>query len=139
MIYIFLAFAVAFCLYVSLGPKLTNMNEGMWEITVETKMPGTDMSVPAIHSQSLTKANPVPEISIPGYDCRLFRKRHPVNIIGNHVWWKIHCEGQGVIQGSGHIRFKGDTLKGNIQMRTTQENQERFKIHVTGFRTGEFK
>ncbi len=73
------------------------MNEGMWEITVVTKMPGTEMSIPAIHSQSLTKANPVPEISLPEYECRLFRKRHPVHIIGNHVWWKVHCEGPGRI------------------------------------------
>ncbi len=55
------------------------MNEGRWKITVETKMPGTELSIPAIHSQSLTKENPVPEVSIPEYECRLFRKRHPNN------------------------------------------------------------
>ena len=139
MIYIFLAFAVAFCLYVSLGPKLTNMNEGMWEITMETKMPGTALGIPFNQSKCLTKTDPLPDVSLPGYECRRMRKRHVLHVIGNYVLWSVHCEGQGVIQGSGHIRFKGDTLKGNIQMRTIQENQERFKVHITGFRTGDCK
>ena len=104
---------IAFVLYVQLGPKLPKMNEGMWEITVETKMPGAEMSIPAIHSQSLTKANPVPKISIPEYECRLFRKRHPVHIIGNHVWWKVHCEGPGSdINGAAHVRYSGGHLEG---------------------------
>lgn len=137
MVYLFIALAVAFCLYVSLGPKLKNMKEGMWQITVETKMPGMQMSTPAIHSQLLTKANPVPEISIPGYECRLFRKRHPVHIIGNHVWWKVHCEGPGPdINGTAHIRYVGDTLKGKIQMHTIEEGQKRFDAHITGLHTG---
>lgn len=140
MAYVFIALIIVFVLYVQLGPKLSKMNEGMWEITVETKMPGTEMSMPAIHSQSLTKENPVPEISIPGYECRLFRKRNPVHIIGNHVWWKVHCEGPGPdINGAAHVRYSGDSLTGSVQMHTMEENQKNFKTKISGFRTGDRK
>ncbi len=140
MMYVFIILVIAFVLYVQLGPKLSKMNEGMWEITVETKMPGAEISIPAIHSQSLTKANPVPEISITGYECRLFRKRHPVHIIGNHVWWKVHCEGPGPdINGAAHVRYIGDILKGNVQMHTMEDGQKKFKTYISGFRTGDSK
>lgn len=137
MIYIFLALAVAFCLYVSLSPKLPNMNEGTWQITVETKMPGTEMRMPYKHSQSLTKANPVPDISIPGYECRLFDRRYRVNIVWNFVLWKVVCEGrEPVINGTAHIRYSGDTLKGSINMHTIEDGQKRFKAQISGYRTG---
>jgi len=140
MIYIFIVLAVAFILYVQFGPKLPNMNEGMWEITVDTKMPGEEMSIPVKNSQFLTKADPVPEISLPGYDCRLFRKRNPVHIIWNFVFWKVHCEGtEPVINGSAHMRYSGDTLKGSVQMHTMEDNQKQFKTYISGFRTGDSK
>ena len=88
MVYLFIALAVALCLYVSLGPKLKNMQEGMWEITVETKMPGTEMSVPYNQNKCLTKADPVPDISLPGYECRLLRKRPEINLSNSSpIWW----------------------------------------------------
>ena len=139
MIYIFLALAVAFCLYVSLGPKLKNMNEGMWEITIETKMPETEMPISEKLSQCLTKVDPVPEISLPEYECRISSKRIGIQIFGNHVLWKVYCEGQGAMNGNGHIRYRGETLKGRIQMRTNEENQKRFNIRITGYRTGDCK
>jgi hypothetical protein len=140
MTYIFIFLIFTFGIYVHLGRKLPNMNEGMWEITLETKMPGAQMSIPVKHSQVLTKAEPFPDISIPGYNCRLFRKRHPVNIIWNFVLWKVHCEGpEPVIKGNAHIRYSGDTLKGNVQMHTIEDNQKRFNTYISGFRTGDSK
>ncbi len=90
------------------------------------------------HSQCLTKDNYVPHISIPGYECRLQRRRYPSHVLGNHVFWKVKCEGPGTIQGAGHIKYSGDTLKGKIQMRTVndEEGQKRFNTFISGFRTG---
>lgn len=134
MMYVLIALAIAFTLYVQLGPKLTNMKEGMWSITVETKMPGEETSFPSTHRQLLTKAKPVPEISIPGYTCRLFRRRHPMHIVGNTVWWKVYCEGDGPdISGAACIKFKGDTFAGSIQMHTLEEDQKRFKTTLSGY------
>lgn len=139
MIYFFFALAVALGLYIHLGPKLKNMQEGMWEITIETKMPGMEMAIPERHSQCLTKDEPVPQVSIPNYECRLMRRRYPFHVIGNYVLWKIHCEGPGdIIQGAGHIKYSGDSLKGKMQMRTIEdEGQKRFDAHISGFRTGD--
>ncbi len=138
MLYILIALAVAFVLFVQLAPKLPNMNEGTWEITVETKMPGEELSVPVKNSQVLTKTDPVPDISMPGYECRLFRRRYPFHVVWNFVIWKVYCESQELdVAGSGYIRYSGDTLKGNIQMRTMEDNQKRFKTYITGSRTGD--
>lgn len=140
MIYLFIAFAVGLCLYVSLGPKLSNMQEGIWQITMETKMPETPAGIPVKNSQCLTKGAPVPEISLPGYKCRLRRRRYPFHILGNYVFCRIQCEGSGVIQGDGYIKYSGDTLKGKIQMRTIEEEgqpQKRFNTYISGFRVGD--
>jgi len=138
MTYLFFAFAVGLALYIHLGPKLSKMREGMWDSTVDTKMPGTDQSKEVKYSLCLTKNDPVPQVSIPGYDCRLLRKRHPVTVMGNFVIWKIHCEGPGPeINGNAHIRYIGDTLKGGLHMHTIEKSQKRFKAKISGVRTGE--
>ncbi len=141
MIYLYglcFVLAIALALYVHLSPKLPDMQEGMWEIMVETKMPGTGVSRSVKHPQCLTKDNYVPQISLPGYECRLQRRKHPSHILGNHVFWRIQCEGQGTIQGAGHIKYSGETVKGKIQMRTVgdKDGQKRFNTHISGFRTG---
>jgi len=139
MMYIFIALAVGLALYAHLGPKLSNMQEGMWEVTMETKMPGTQTSIPVKNSQCLKKDAPAPEVSLPGYNCRSRYKRYHYYVIGNYVFCKIQCEGPGVIQGDGYIKYSGDTLKGKIQMRTIEDEgqrQQRFNTYISGFRTG---
>ena len=140
MIYLFIAFAVGLALYIHLGPKLSNMEEGMWEITIESKVPGSDIKKPVKFTQCLTKNDPVPDVSIPGYECRLFRKRHPVSVLGNYVIWKIHCEGpEPVMNGNARIRYKGDAFKGRLNMHTIEKEQKRFNINISGNLTGPCK
>lgn len=141
MIYLFgvcFVLVTGIALYVHLGPKLPDMQEGMWKITAESKMPGTMRRTPITCSQCLTKDNYVPQISIPGYECRMQRRKHPSHVLGNHVFWKVQCEGPGTIQGAGHIKYSGDTVKGKIQMRTVEDEdgQKRFDTYISGFRTG---
>lgn len=142
MIYLFIAFVVGLALYIHLEPKLSKMHEGQWQITMETKLPEAQNSIPVTSSQCLTRAAPVPDFIIPDYTCRLRRKRYPYHVLGSFVFCRIQCEGPIPIQGEGYIRYQGDTLKGKIQMRTLEEQgkgQKSFKIIVSGFRTGECK
>ena len=95
------------------------------------------MGRPVKLSQTLTKENPVPEISIPGYECRLHRGRYLFHIIWNFVLWEVYCESPDlVVFGSAHIRYSGDTLKGSIQMCTKEDDQKKFKAYISGSRKG---
>lgn len=140
MLYIFIIIAIGICLYVSLGPKLSNMKEGIWEISMNAKIPGAQTRQPVKKSQILKKDAPVPQFSIPGYECRLMRTRYPYHIVGNFVLYKIQCKGSSIIQGKAHIKYSGDTLKGSIKMRTIDgkgKEQKGFNISVSGIYTGE--
>ena len=142
MIYLFIAFVIGLAIYVHLGPKLSKMQEGQWEITMETKLPEAQTGTPVTSSQCLTREAPVPEFIIPEYTCRLRRMRYPYHVLGSFVFCKIQCEGPVPIQGEGHIRYQRDTLKGKIKMRTLEEQgkgQKNFNIIFSGFRTGECK
>ncbi len=81
-------------------------------------MPGAPENTSMKHSQCLTKDDYVPQISLPGYECRLQRRKHLSHVLGNHVFWRVQCEGPGTIQGAAHIKYKRETVKGKIQMRT---------------------
>ncbi len=129
---------VGLILYIQLGPKLLNMQEGMWEITTEVKVPDKFTSESLRHKQCLTKEKPAPLISLPHYESRLSRRRHSSHILGNHVFWSLECEGQTRIQGSGRIKYSGDSLKGIMQMRTVgdKEGQKKFNVNISGIRIG---
>lgn len=138
LFWIFVVFASGFGIYIHLAPKLTNMHEGIWEISTETKMPGSRMSIADKHAQCLTKEECIPQISLPEYNCRPMRRRYAFHIIGNYVWMRVQCEGPGIIQGNGYVKYNGDALKGKIQMRTIEENgQKRFNLYLSGVRTGD--
>jgi hypothetical protein len=141
MIYLFglcIVLAIGLGLYIQLGSKLSNMQEGMWEIKMEINMPRAPMSTSVKWSQNLTKDDYVPQITIPEYECRIQRRKYPSHILGNHLFWRVQCEGFGTLQGAAHIKYSGDTIRGKIQMRTIgdEEGQKRFNAYISGWRTG---
>jgi hypothetical protein len=135
-----LLLAIVLAIYVFYVPKLTDMNEGTWEIRAEIRMPEAPTPTPSRISQQLTKDDYVPKISIPGYECRMRRHRYPSHVLGNHVFWRIQCEGPRTIQGSGHVKYSGDTVNGKIQLRTVGDEggQKRFNAKISGFRSGTY-
>ena len=136
--WVFVAVAIGSAIYITLAPKLPNMHEGIWEISTETRMPGAQMSITNKHSQCLTKEECIPTVSLPKYRCRPVRPRYGYHIIGNYVWVRVQCEGVIIIQGNGYVKYKGDSLRGKIQMRTIGNNgQKRFNFYISGFRTGD--
>lgn len=137
MIYFFAALillSLVIGIYVQFGPKSPDLLEGTWEITTETKLPGLYQPAVKTTTQELTKTNFLPKVSIPGYSCRLQKKRYPCHVLGNHLLWSIICEGDGMLQGSGHIKYSKDTFKGKLQMRTINDadGQKRFTATLKG-------
>ncbi len=136
----FLSFlAIGISYYIFIAPKLRNMNEGTWDIKLETKLPDSETDTVVTISQQLTKTDPVPKISIPDYECRLQRRKHLFFVIGNSVHWRVQCEGVDLIQGAGNIKYQGDTFKGKLQMRQhgNDGTQKLFNIYLSGIRTDE--
>lgn len=130
--------ATGLSLYVFLGPKLPGMQEGMWEITAEIKMPDAQASTSLKSSQRLTRDEHVPEITLPGYKCQVLKDKYASHCLGNHVLWRIQCDGPQTVQGTGHVKYSGDTVKGKVQLRTIgdEHGQKRFNAYISGFRTG---
>jgi len=93
-----------------------DMKEGLWEITVASKMemPGMSMDMPpAKHTQCLTKSDFVPKKEDPGQEC----EKMSVNVSGNTVSWSIKCKSkEGIMKGSGKITYKGNTYEGIMNM-----------------------
>ena len=89
-----------------------NMNEGLWEITSEVKMPGMSMP-PSTHTQCITKDDLVPQKGQSEQECQVT----DVQYKGNTVTWKVECSGQGgVMTGTGRITYNGDSFVGQIEI-----------------------
>ncbi|MFC1479288.1 hypothetical protein ACFL6F_01720 [Planctomycetota bacterium] len=129
-----IAVGIGIVLYVVLAPKLKHMQEGVWDITLETQLPDADTKITVSLSQELTKTNPVPNIELPGYECRLQERRHMFFVIGDTVYWRVYCKGENEFQGSAKIKYNIDRFSGKIQMRTIndEKGQRRFDLLLTG-------
>ena len=67
---------------ISFAGSVPDMQEGEWEITSKTEMPGMPMEMPPMkHIQCLTKEDFVPQSSQPGQECKvLWPKRKEKNM-----------------------------------------------------------
>ena len=103
-------------LWTSFAIAAPDMKEGLWEVTVTSKMemPGMTMPMPPVkHTQCLTKNDFVPQKTEKGEQC----EKVNVTINGNTVSWTVKCvEKEGTTKGSGKITYKGNTYEGVMNM-----------------------
>ncbi|MCC6346390.1 MAG: DUF3617 family protein, partial [Nitrospirales bacterium] len=115
------------------------MNEGKWEITVKTEMPGMPAQIPPMkHIQCITKKDAVPHPSEQNKDCKITN----VKISGNTVSWAIQCQGkENSMSGSGKVTYKNDSFDGVVDMSANVPGQGSMKIHqkMNGKRLGACK
>lgn len=113
-----------------------NVQEGMWEITSTTEMPGMPVAVPPVrHSQCLTKQDLVPrDTSSRQGECDV----RDIRTSGNTVSWKVECSSPGgSTRGTGSITYAGTTMNGTMTM--TVPGGMQMKTRLTGRRIGECK
>ena len=109
-----------------------NMEEGLWEITSEVKMPGMSMP-PSTRTQCITKDDLVPQKAQPGQECQVT----DVQYKGNTVTWKMRCSGQGGdMTGTGQITYNGDSFVGQMKM-TMPGQRMKITTHMKGRRIGD--
>lgn len=116
-----------------------DIQEGRWEITTKTEMPGMPVTIPPIkHTQCLTKNDLVPQKPEKGQECKITQTK----IDGNTVTWVIQCSTQkSVMKGTGKITYKGGSLDGIINMTLNDPNQGKMNMinHISGRRIGDCK
>lgn len=96
-----------------------NMKEGLWEVTVKTEMPGMPAGMPPqTMQQCITKKDlEDPSKTTPGGQgpdkrCRMT----DYNLQGNTATWKVVCEGDNAMTGSGTVTYSGTSYTGKQTM-----------------------
>ena len=114
-----------------------DMQDGNWEITVQTEMQGTPMKLPPMtYTQCLTSQNIIPMQDKAGQQCKFIEK----NISGNPVTWKMRCTGQGMkMDIDGKVNYQNTSFSGNITMRMNNPDgaETVMKQKISGKRIGD--
>jgi hypothetical protein len=110
------------------GPDL---NEGMWEITVDVEIPGMPMKMPpSTYTQCLKKDRAVPNDEKPGQAC----VTKDVTTKGNTVTWTMTCTNPGgQMTGKGMVTYHKDKMDGSM---TLEGQGMQMVSHFKGHRIG---
>jgi len=114
-----------------------DMQDGNWEITVQTEMQGTPMKLPPMtYTQCLTGQNIIPMQDKTGQQCEFIEK----NISGNPVTWKMRCTTQGMkMDIEGKVNYQNTSFSGNITMCMNNPDgmETAMKQKISGKRIGD--
>ena len=105
----------------------TNIQEGLWEITIKTTMAGMpdDAIPPTTQTQCLKDKKKLPQLLQQDQTCQIMDTKTE----WNEASWKMKCQSQGsLINGTGKITYKGDRFDGVIQLRMQPSGAEPMKI-----------
>ncbi len=93
------------------GPDL---NEGMWEITVDLEIPGMPMKMPpSTYTQCIKKDQAIPSDKRPDQQC----VTRDVTTQGNTVTWTVMCTNPGgQMTGKGMVTYHKDKMDGSMTM-----------------------
>lgn len=101
-----------------------DVSPGLWQITMETRVPSEPSFMPAPYTitQCLSAADAADpgrllgSVSTPGAsECNYTDK----NYSGNTFTFSMQCGGGYAIQSSGHVSFTTDTMDGTIESTAT--------------------
>ncbi len=116
-----------------------NMQDGMWEMTMKTDMPGMPFEMPPVkYSQCMTKKDLVPQKKEKNEDCKMVSTK----IEGNTVYWKAQCRTKdGTMDSDGKITYSGSSFNGTVKTVMNDKKSGRMEVtnHMTGRRIGDCK
>ena len=119
-----------------------NMKEGLWEVTTRMEMPGMPAAQPTTVRRCVTKKEVEDSAKMPpGMDTRDNRcKIADYGVQGNSARWKIVCEGDMAMTGSGTITYAGTSYSGSQTMSMQHGGQtQNMTVHFTGKHVGDCK
>ncbi|MCL5024210.1 MAG: DUF3617 domain-containing protein [Nitrospirae bacterium] len=116
-----------------------NMQDGMWEITMKTEMPGMPMAIPPVKfNQCLTKKDLIPQKRKKNEDCKMVSTK----IDGNTVSWVVKCRTKdGTIDSTGKVTYRGGGFDGviNAVMNDSRSGKMEMISYMSGQRVGDCK
>jgi hypothetical protein len=99
---------------------LADLQPGNWEITATTEVQGIREPSAMVQTRCLTEEEARDPSRIfgasPGARCQ-FSER---NDTGSVYTFRITCEGQAAIRGTGRVRYSATTLDGELELKTDQ-------------------
>jgi hypothetical protein len=110
------------------------VDDGEYEMTVETEVVGMQMKMPAAtFNQCITQEDPVPQNDQPGQECEV----KDMVTKGNTVTWTVECNAGGIQStGQGKATYSKDTMEGSMTMST---QGMKMITHFKGHRIGPCK
>lgn len=128
-------FAAMLLVTFSIAAEEPTMKPGKWEITMTMDIPGMPIKMkPITTAVCLTEedvSSPDKSLPKPSKDdsCKILD--HKVD--GNKVSWKVKCEGDQPMTGSGEITFTDDSYDGTMKMETGgSEMSMKYKAKLLG-------
>lgn len=104
--------------YLILLLALADIQPGNWEITATTEVQGIREPTTMVQTRCLTQEEARDPSRIfgasPGARCQ-FSER---NDTGSVYTFRITCEGQGAIRGTGRVRYSGTSLDGELELKS---------------------
>ena len=133
-----LILAALFCLLFSATASAdSDINEGLWEITLKVEIEGMPMSMPPVtNTQCITKDTLVPKSNQPGQECGITNQK----ISGNTITYDMECSGPGgSVKGTGEATYTGDTMTGKMEMKMPSQGDMKMIMKMSGKRIGPCK
>jgi uncharacterized lipoprotein YehR (DUF1307 family) len=95
-----------------------NMQDGQWEVTVTSEIPGmpASMAKPHVMTTCLTQKEPVTKVKEES-ECKM----QDVNVVGDTVNWTIVCPNA---TSKGTITYAGTSYDGKMETVTKMEGKE---------------
>ncbi len=107
-----------------------DVQEGEWEVTYTTKMPGMTMPAATVR-QCLTKEMLIPQQQEQPADCEVPK----ITVDGDTVSWEINCASS---KGSGSVTYQGDQMSGTIKVNVNSGGMAfEMESEITGKRIGD--
>ncbi len=127
-----LSLGLVLLLLTAAAAEKIDMQDGLWQITTVTEMPGVPFEIPPMtFNQCITQQELVPQLEQPGGDCIL----SDTQISGNTVTWSVVCKGEGgSSRGDGKVTYQGDRFEGDMTM--SMDGGMQMNNHMKGIRLG---
>ncbi len=104
------------------------MEDGQWEITMTTEMPGMPFTPPPMkYKTCVTKENMVPQQQQKNQDCKMLENK----VSGNTVTWLMECTSkEGSTRSKGKITYADNGMDGSF-LTTVKDGKETMEMKST--------
>ncbi len=117
-------FFAAFFMLAGAGSAAAAGEDELWEVKARTEIAGMPFAMPAQtmkvcvpKGQEKDPARAIPQE--PNQQCRM----SDVKVSGNRTTWKMVCEGEAAMTGSGEMEYGPGRYSGRMKMQTRQEGE----------------